>query len=1630
MDIINESFAKLLNIDKKDELGNEIINQISSIDVEKIQSLIQQILNLRESPLVFIRMNSEFNEGEDISGRIICLDTDFYPLKSQVIFTTDSEVVFEGYTDDLGSLEFKFAADKKSYEVRVLTNGKEKTLTIDLTKKEEDYVCYVVTDRDYYMPGQKMLIRFLVWKMIGSSYRPSGEVIKVSLIDPQKNRILLREISCDPIFGVGELQIPIAEEAIQGIYTLEVSTKGSKSEKLLHIEHYKPPDIALNVECEPQYLKMGNNFKLKLKSKFFYGSPVKGGQVKLEILSPDKTSVLQTYGETDENGEYEYKFKVPKIRQGECEIKIILTDALKREAKKDLKISSVKKVLIVKTDMAPSIEPGQQAELIIKTEIPTLEGKTVPIDDCMVLASINDTELKYHTKFITGRTDIEGRCPITFEIDYPTEKKKNFDINIIVESEKLKESETIRRGLAVQKAEPKEKEKELSKVWLNTQIGQTSLNIDEFLILNINAERSDIPVYVDLEKENIIYRTAKNLVEGSAEIQIPITRDMWGNIKIIAYAFRENGILEKNERNFYVNPKGKELKVSIESDKNQYNPGDKATFKVRVLQGDQIIACCLGAMLVDAAVLELGRDIKTPLDIFFKKEFTKKTHIELQSWALNEYSSYFNALMEALIHYVYLNSKLIGGVVDFSKILNKAGLFTANDLNTVQEKLVNQIRETAKKNKEKNKKTLTFNVLQIISESLISLKDIEIVFKAIESEIIQISDKEFELYQKIITDINSAENKGYITNDQKELILIKVHGKVLEASTTKTSPLTLKLRKELEKLLNTAVKEKSSIEQLMEKLDLKFKPLKKATSEDLKEPEGKSLCLELGSDTSAVGFAGEDSPRSIIPTLIGYPKYTSIMSDVEHYTREYYIGEEAMDLGAGGIFLSKTTSSSGTIDGPEIVHRSCDHFLKSSSAMDKAIIEPLMPLTMVSVRFLFPETSLWIPFRDSEGESIIETELPDQISSHELIVCASTKNCEAGMGTQRITVKQDFFIQLDIPPVLTHGDNVELGVILTNLTNEDLNCKLNLNPDKYMIDIETGQDEILVPANEMSRLDFKLKALNPGEATLWIEGTTPKYVDVVKKNIKIKPKGEPHILRYTGLILENDTISISPTMPEEAIYYKAHLSLVPGYQMGCIDGLESIMDYPHGCTEQTMSRFLPNVLVYNFLKEREKVTTQFQEKINDMVVVGLQQLLSLRHVDRGWGWWQNDKSDPFLTAYVLFGLAYTINSGFFVDNQILNDAIKMLISSQDSQGAWTSTNRNQEFCTTYIIQALLEARKAGFSVNEPILDKALNYILSKVKATSEIAKDPDLIAHIIMVMIESGFDTNRNEFQFLMERLNLLSKSKEDYIYWEKGSAMAGNVESTAYAAMALHLSGGDPVTVQKALKYIMSHRAKDGGWSTTSDTVAAIRCLSKCIRSEKSNYKVKATFNKQPLGEFIVKNETIESVIYDMRNIPLKDLESDNKLTLEKKGEGLLVYDLVLEAWYPKEYLLKPQKLTIAREFSSNKIVQNDSITVKIIITTTEKQGLFVIEEPIPAGFLIFEPSLKKLMDENKIANYKLTHDKLNIYLEKLEGSITLTYQMIATKAGEIMAKETIAYPMYNVQLKANSTIKKLEIT
>ena len=61
-----------------------------------------------------------------------------------------------------------------------------------------------------------------------------------------------------------------------------------------------------------------------------------------------------------------------------------------------------------------------------------------------------------------------------------------------------------------------------------------------------------------------------------------------------------------------------------------------------------------------------------------------------------------------------------------------------------------------------------------------------------------------------------------------------------------------------------------------------------------------------------------------------------------------------------------------------------------------------------------------------------------------------------------------------------------------------------------------------------------------------------------------------------------------------------------------------------------------------------------QEKIR----AGLDRLYNFQHEDGGWGWWETDESHPFMTAYVVAGLAQAKAAGVQVDAERIENGAK------------------------------------------------------------------------------------------------------------------------------------------------------------------------------------------------------------------------------------------------------------------------------------------------------------------------------------------------------------------------------------
>ena len=94
-----------------------------------------------------------------------------------------------------------------------------------------------------------------------------------------------------------------------------------------------------------------------------------------------------------------------------------------------------------------------------------------------------------------------------------------------------------------------------------------------------------------------------------------------------------------------------------------------------------------------------------------------------------------------------------------------------------------------------------------------------------------------------------------------------------------------------------------------------------------------------------------------------------------------------------------------------------------------------------------------------------------------------------------------------------------------------------------------------------------------------------------------------------------------------------------------------------------MSSFLPDLIVAQAVDKLHLKSPIDRKTLDDMVHAGLDRLASYQHDDGGWGWWPDDASRVFMTAYVVSGMGQAKDAGYTIDSDRLDKGRAWLIST-------------------------------------------------------------------------------------------------------------------------------------------------------------------------------------------------------------------------------------------------------------------------------------------------------------------------------------------------------------------------------
>ncbi len=699
-------------------------------------------------------------------------------------------------------------------------------------------------------------------------------------------------------------------------------------------------------------------------------------------------------------------------------------------------------------------------------------------------------------------------------------------------------------------------------------------------------------------------------------------------------------------------------------------------------------------------------------------------------------------------------------------------------------------------------------------------------------------------------------------------------------------------------------------------------------------------------------------------------------------------------------------------------------------------------LVQPTIRRNFKDTAFWQPdvITGPDGKATVKVTLPDNLTTWRATARGVTADTKVGATKYKVVARKDVIMRLETPRFVTQGDTVTLSGIVHNYLNADKSTQISLEVSGAQLQ-NAATKTVTISKQGEQRIDWQITAPNVGEIKLLAKALTDTESDAVELPLPVVPRGLHQVKNESETFSdENTDKTFSLTMPTDADARARSLRIevapsVAGTLFGALDYLTS---YPYGCTEQTMSSFLPNVIVTKALKDVKTSTIRGSNDLEKKVQKGADRLYAYQHDDGGWGWWKDDQSDPFMTAYVVDGLTLAKNAGYEVNEDRLSRGRQKLKEMVEAGRTEAGTTIDLE-TRSFMVYALEESGGADSQQVEKIFGergnlqpygRALLALTLKLKKDEKRAKD-------ITVEIERTVTADNYSAHWESRRRAMLDFAEED------------DTEATALSLKALARIKPNSDLLPRVARWLVSDRRHSYYWESTKDTAFAIFGLIdylKVSRELSPDYDFEVYLN----GENVI-TQHISSVAASQTislNRKAGDVSATNDVRIVKRGKGVLYFSSSLDYYTGEEDV--PARgsadLNVTREYFRLRLIDDgsklkwkldplsgdihsgDMLVVRLKLNGTKARHL-MLEDPIPSGAEQVESVGSLNLDYSSgydwsdwYSSREFRDNRTVFFLDYFDGSTTFQYAIRVQVPGQFRIAPARAELMYRPAVQSNT--------
>ncbi|MFN8381808.1 MAG: Ig-like domain-containing protein [Anaerolineales bacterium] len=626
-------------------------------------------------------------------------------------------------------------------------------------------------------------------------------------------------------------------------------------------------------------------------------------------------------------------------------------------------------------------------------------------------------------------------------------------------------------------------------------------------------------------------------------------------------------------------------------------------------------------------------------------------------------------------------------------------------------------------------------------------------------------------------------------------------------------------------------------------------------------------------------------------------------------------------------------------------------------------------LGVITVRENFKDTAAFKAqvTTDENGTAQVSVKLPENLTTWSADVRAITEDSRVGEATSELISTKPLFVQLQTPRFFVVNDAVTVGATIFNNTDKTLNVNVSLDAQGVELNSDAVQT-ISVDGRQQAYVTWDVKVKSDAQRVdMTATATSGPYSDASKPAAgTLSEQGIPvfnftatEVVGTSGVISSANAFAESIQLPATLNYTDANLSIEvsPSLAASMQSGLTYLEDYPYLCMEQTISRFLPNVITTRALKAAG-MPTPMQADVDAQVNAALQRIYAKQKYDGGWNWWDGELSDPQTSAYVVYGLLEARDSGYAISETVLNNGISYLKDNlpdiRRNDSSW-QFNRH-----AFMLYVLARANELGAGQTNFIFEHraSLDSYGKAYLAQAMYLLDPEdsristLLSDLATAVVQSAAGAHWEE-------------STKDYWNWNS------DTRTTAIVLNAfVQIDPTNPITAN-AVRWLMAHR--DGGhWYSTQETAWSLIALTNWLIESKefeTNYTYSVGLNGDLLQEGQVSKDNLSETV--KLQVQLQDLMKDqvNSLVFTRgRGQGNLYYSAYLSTnLLVSEIQPLDQGISLSREYFAvdnlkkpiTEIKRGELVKVRLTVVVPAEVHYIAINDPLPAGLEALDASL-----------------------------------------------------------------------